>query len=88
MNNEAEGDAVVTSMGNLGGTGWAPRQREIDVLEVERAIARLKCGKSAGMTGIPAEVLKCGGDANVIFFTVFLLQVKLSLNFFGFLAVS
>ncbi len=34
-------------------------------LEVEEAIARLKCGKAAGMDGITAEMLKYGGDAVV-----------------------
>ncbi len=34
-------------------------------LEVEGAIARLKCGKAAGMDGITAEMLKYGGDAVV-----------------------
>ncbi len=34
-------------------------------MEVEKAIARLKCGKAAGMGGIIAEMLKSGGDAKV-----------------------
>ncbi len=34
-------------------------------MEVEGAIARLKCGKAAGMDGITAEMLKYGGDAVV-----------------------
>ncbi len=34
-------------------------------MEVEKAIARLKCGKAAGMDGITAEMLKYGGDAVV-----------------------
>ncbi len=65
MNNEAEGEAVVTSMGNEAGRGRVPMQREIYRLEIEKAIARLKCGKAAGMDGITAEMLKCGGDAVV-----------------------
>ncbi len=32
---------------------------------MEKAIARLKCGKAAGMDGITAEMLKYGGDAVV-----------------------
>ncbi len=42
-------------------------QREIGrrTLEVEEAIARLKCGKLTGMDGITAEMLKYGGDAVV-----------------------
>ncbi len=31
-------------------------------MEVEKAIARLKCGKATGMDGITAEMLKYGGD--------------------------
>ncbi len=38
---------------------------EIDRLEVERAIARLKCGKAAGGDGITAEMLKYKCDAVV-----------------------
>ncbi len=34
-------------------------------MEVERPIARLKCGKAVGMDGIVAEMLKYGGDAVV-----------------------
>ncbi len=62
MNNEAEGEAVVTSMGNEAGRGRVPIPRERGRLEVEGAIARLKCGKAAGMDGITAEMLKYGGD--------------------------
>ncbi len=38
---------------------------KIGRLEVEKAVARLKCGKAAGMDGITAEMLKYGGDAEV-----------------------
>ncbi len=65
MNNEAEGEAVVTRMGIEAGRGRVPMQREIGRLEVEGAIARFKCGKAAGMDGITAEMLKYGGDAVV-----------------------
>ncbi len=34
-------------------------------MEVEEAIARLKCEKAVGMDGITAEMLKYGGDAVV-----------------------
>ncbi len=37
-------------------------EREIDRLEVEKAISRLECGKTADMDGITAEMLKYGGD--------------------------
>ncbi len=65
MNNEAEGEAVVTSMGNEAGRGQVPIPRKIGRLEVERAIARLKCGKATGMDGITAEMMKYGGGAVV-----------------------
>ncbi len=35
MNNEAEGEAVVTIMGIEAGRGWVPIQREIGRLEEE-----------------------------------------------------
>ncbi len=62
MNKEAEGEAVVTSMGIEAGRGRVPMQREIGMLEVEKAIARLKCGRAAGINGITAVMLKYGGD--------------------------
>ncbi len=61
MNNEAEGEAVVTSMGIEAGRRQVPMQREIGRLEVEGPIARLKCGKAAGMDGITAK-MKYGGE--------------------------
>ncbi len=63
MNNEAEGEAVVRSMGIEAGRGRVPMQREIGSLEVEGAIARLKCGIATGMDGMTAEMLKYVGDA-------------------------
>ncbi len=65
MNNEAEGEVVVTSMGIEAGRGRVPMQREIDRLEIEKAIARLKCGKATGMDGITAEMLKYRGDVGM-----------------------
>ncbi len=41
MNNDTEGEAVVTSMGTEPGTGRVLIQREIGRAEVEKAIARL-----------------------------------------------
>ncbi len=58
MNNEPEGEVVVTSMGTEVGRGRVPLQREIGRLEVEKAAARLKCGKATGMDGITTEMLK------------------------------
>ncbi len=40
MNNEAEGEAVITSMGIKADRGQVPIQRKIGRLEVEKAIAR------------------------------------------------
>ncbi len=65
MNNDTEGMAVIITMGIEAGRGRLPIQREIGRVEVEKAIARLKCGKAAGMDGITAEMLKYGGDAVV-----------------------
>ncbi len=47
------------------GRGQVPIQREIGRAEVGKAIARLKCGKAAGMDGITAEMLKYRGDTVV-----------------------
>ncbi len=58
MNNEAEGEAVVTCMSTVAGRGWVPFQKETDRMEVEKAIVRLKCGKTVDMDGITAEMLK------------------------------
>ncbi len=52
-------------MGIEPGRGRIPIQRKISRAEVEKAIARLKCGKAAGMDGMTAEMLKYGGDAVV-----------------------
>ncbi len=40
MNNEAEGEAVVTSMGTVAGRGRVPMQWEISRLDIQKAIAR------------------------------------------------
>ncbi len=40
---------MVTSMGIEAGRGRVPIQREVGRLEVENAIARLKCGKTVGV---------------------------------------
>ncbi len=62
MNDETVGEAVVINMGVEAGRGLVPMQRKTDRLEVEKAIARLKCGKVTGMDGITAEMLKYGSD--------------------------
>ncbi len=36
--------------------GQVPMQREISRFEVEKAIARLKCGKAVGMDGITSQM--------------------------------
>ncbi len=53
-----KGEAVMTSLGIEAGRGRVPMQ--IDRLEIEKATARLKCGKAAGMDGITAEMFKYG----------------------------
>ncbi len=58
MNNDTEREAVVRSMGIEAGRSRLPIQREMGRAEVEKAIARLKCGKAAGMDGMTAEMLK------------------------------
>ncbi len=65
LDNKAEGEAVVTSMGTEAGRGRVPIQREIGRSEVEKAVARIKWGKAAGMDGITVEMMKYGGDAVV-----------------------
>ncbi len=52
MNNEADGEAVVTSKGIEVGRGRVSILREICRVEVEKTILRLKCGKGAGLDGI------------------------------------
>ncbi len=58
---------MVTSVGTVAGRGQVPMQREISRLEIQKAIARLKCGKDAGMDGITAEMLKYGGDLDRLY---------------------
>ena len=40
-------------------------QRGIEKVELERTIAKIKCGKAAGIDGITQEMVKHGGDAVV-----------------------
>jgi len=42
---------------------------EITVNEVRAAIAKMKCGKAAGPSGVGAEMLKAAGDAGIIWVT-------------------
>ncbi len=56
---------MVTRVGIEAGRGRVPIQRKIGRAEVEKALARLKCGKAAGMDGITADMLKYGDDAVV-----------------------
>ncbi len=61
MDNEAEREAVVTGIGIEAGRGWVPIQGRVGRAEVEKAKARIKCGKATGMDEITAEMLKYGG---------------------------
>src|SRR3989441_8054585 len=40
-------------------------EREISVAEVRLAIAKTKCGKAAGPSGVAADMLKAAGEAGV-----------------------
>ena len=45
-------------MGMEAGGRRVGKQRVIERLEVEKAIAKIKCGKSAGIDGITPEMVK------------------------------
>ncbi len=63
MNVKSEGEAVVTCMGMIGGGGRMHEQEKMKREEVVKAIVNLKNGKAAGVDGITAEMLKCGGSS-------------------------
>ena len=65
MNGKTEGEAVVSCMGMEAGGRRVFEQKEISRGEVEKAIAKLKCGKGGGVDGITAEMLKYGGEVIV-----------------------
>ena len=54
-------------------TGWAHKskqsQKEISVHEVKSAICKMKNDKSAGPTGVVAEMLKASGESGVRWMT-------------------
>lgn len=55
MNGGTLGEAIVTSMGMEAGGKRVSEQRVIERLEVEKAIAKIKCGKAACIDGITPE---------------------------------
>ncbi len=70
MNGGTGGEAIVTSMGMEAGGKRVCEQRVIERAEVEKAIAKIKCGKAAGIDGITPEMVKHGGDAVVEWMSV------------------
>ena len=62
MNGKMEGKAVMSYMGREAGRGRVFEHREISRGEVEKVIAKLKCGKAGGVNGITAEMLIYGGE--------------------------
>ena len=62
LNVEEEGELQLTTMGRGGiRSRRIDEQGEIGRVEVERALEVMKCGKSTGIDGIAAELLKRGG---------------------------
>ncbi len=69
MNGGAREEAIVTNMGMEGGGKKVSEQRVIERVEVEKAIAKIKCSKAAGIDGITLEMVK-HGDAVVDWMTM------------------
>ncbi len=70
MNGGAGGEAIVTSMGMEAGGKRVYEQRVIERVEVEKAIAKIKCGKTAGIDGITPKIVRHGGDTVVDWMTM------------------
>ncbi len=70
MNGGTGGEAIVTSMGMEAGGERVYEQRVIERVEVEKAIAKIKCGKAADIDGITPEMVKHGEDAVVEWMTM------------------
>ncbi len=62
MNVKDGGPAIVTAVALNGGGAGVYRDQRITFEEVNQAIKRLENGMAAGIDGITAEMLKCGGD--------------------------
>ncbi len=61
MNEGAGGEPIVTSTGMEAGGKRVCQQRVIEMIEVEKALARIKCGKTAGIDVITPEMVQHGG---------------------------
>ncbi len=70
MNGGAGGGAIVTSMGMEASGKRVCEQRRIEMAQVEKAIAKIKCGKTVGIDGITPEMVKHGRDAVVEWMTM------------------
>ncbi len=70
MNGGTGGEAIVTSMDMEAGGKRVCEQRVIERVEVEKAIGKIKCGKTAGIDGISSEMVKHGEDAVVEWMTM------------------
>ncbi len=62
MNGGTGGGAIVKSMGMEAGGKRVCEQRVIERVEAAKAIAKIKCGKAAGIDGIIPEMVKHGVD--------------------------
>ncbi len=65
MNGGTGGKAIVTSMSMEAGGKGVCEQRVIERVDMEKAIAKIKCGKAAGIDGITPEMVKHGGNTVV-----------------------
>ncbi len=70
MSGGTGGEAIVTSMGMEAGGKRMGEQREIERVEVEKAITKFKCDKASSIDGITPEMVKHGGDAVVEWLTI------------------
>ncbi len=71
MNGGAGGEAIVMSVGMAAGKKqMVCEHREIERVEVEKAIPMIKCGKPAAVDEITQEIMKHGGNAVIQWMTM------------------